>query len=41
MLETSRNKPSPRTESLVGAALQWAERIMAKIDDVFPSSGNG
>ena len=30
------NKPSPRTESLVGAAVQWAEKIMKKIDSVFP-----
>ena len=30
-------KPSPRTESLVGAAVQfqWANRIMQKIDNVF------
>jgi hypothetical protein len=27
--------PSPRTESLVAAAVQWAERIMRKIDNVF------
>jgi hypothetical protein len=25
----------PRTESLVAAAVQWAERIMRKIDNVF------
>ncbi len=30
------HKPSPRTESLVAAAVQWAERIMRKIDNVFP-----
>jgi L-fuconolactonase len=29
------NKPSPRTESVVAAAVQWAERIMRKIDNVF------
>ena len=29
------SKPSPRTESLVGAAVQWAERIMRKIDGVY------
>ena len=29
------SKPSPRTESLVAAAVQWAERIMRKIDNVF------
>ncbi len=28
-------KPSQRTESLVAAAVQWAERIMKKIDNVF------
>jgi hypothetical protein len=26
---------SPRTESMVAAAVQWAERIMKKIDNVF------
>jgi hypothetical protein len=25
-----------RTESLVAAAVQWAEQIMPKIDNVFP-----
>jgi hypothetical protein len=25
-------RPSPRSESLVAAAVQWAERIMRKID---------
>jgi hypothetical protein len=29
------SKPSPRTESMVAAAVQWAERIMKKIDNVF------
>ena len=29
------SKPSPRTESLVGAAVQWAERIMKRIDGVY------
>ena len=29
------SKPSPRTESLVGAAVQWAERIMKEIDGVY------
>ncbi len=29
------SKPSPRTESLVPAAVQWAERIMRKTDNVF------
>ena len=26
------SKPSPRTESLIASALQWAERIMRKVD---------
>jgi hypothetical protein len=25
-------KPRPRTESMIAAAVQWAERIMRKID---------
>ena len=29
------SKPSPRTESLVAAAVQWADRIMRKIDGVY------
>ena len=28
-------KPSPRTEFLVAAAVQWADRIMKKIDGVY------
>jgi hypothetical protein len=28
-------KPNPKTESLVAAAVEWAETIMRKIDDVF------
>jgi len=28
---------SPRTDKMVAAALQWAERIMRKIDSTFPS----
>lgn len=28
-------KATPRTESLIAAAVQWAERIMRKIDNVF------
>jgi hypothetical protein len=28
-------KSSPRTESMVASAVQWAERIMRKIDNVF------
>jgi hypothetical protein len=31
-------KPSPRNQSLVAAAVQWAERIMRKIDGLFPST---
>ncbi len=29
------SKPSPRTESMVAAAVQWADRITRKIDNVF------
>jgi hypothetical protein len=29
------SRPSPRTESLVGSAVQWAERIMRRIDGTF------
>ena len=29
------SKPSPRTESLVSAAVQWAEKIMKNIDGVY------
>jgi hypothetical protein len=29
---------SPRTEAMVAAAVQWADRIMRKVDNV---SGNG
>lgn len=29
------SRPSPRTESLVASAVQWAERIMRKVDNVF------
>jgi hypothetical protein len=29
---------SPRTDKLIAASIQWAERIMQKIDDGF---GNG
>jgi hypothetical protein len=31
------NRGSPRTEAMVAAAVQWAERIMRKIDNVFSS----
>jgi hypothetical protein len=30
------SKPSPMTESLFAAVVQWADRIMRKIDNVFP-----
>jgi hypothetical protein len=30
--------PTPRTESLVASAVQWAERIIRKIDNVFAGS---
>jgi hypothetical protein len=29
-------RESPRTTSMVAAAVQWAERIMKKIDNAFP-----
>ena len=28
---------SPRTDRLIAASVQWAERIMRKIDNVFPN----
>ena len=31
------SRPSPRTESMVAAAVQWAERIMRKVDNVLGS----
>jgi hypothetical protein len=31
------NRSSPRMEAMVAAAVQWAERIMRKIDNVFPA----
>jgi hypothetical protein len=32
---------SPRTDKLIAASIQWAERIMRKIDERFPTySGN-
>ena len=33
-------KPSPRTESLVACAVQWAERIMRKVDSQYERSGS-
>ena len=36
------SRPSPRTESLIASAVQWADRIMTRIDGVFGTSpGNG
>ena len=32
------SKGSPRTESMVAAAVQWAERIMRKVDSLVGSS---
>lgn len=34
------SRPSPRTESLVASAVQWAERIMRKIDGTLANSGD-
>ena len=34
------SKPSPRSKSMVAAAVQWAERIMRKVDNVFSQSGS-
>jgi hypothetical protein len=31
---------SPRTESLIASAVQWADRIMKRIDGVFVESVN-
>jgi hypothetical protein len=33
--DLSDSRPSPRTENLVASAVQWADRIMRKIDNVF------
>jgi hypothetical protein len=30
-------RPSPRTEALIGSAVQLAEKILRKIDKTFPS----
>jgi len=32
------SRPSPRTEALLGSAVQWAERIMRRIDGTFANS---
>jgi hypothetical protein len=29
------SRPSPRTESLIAGAVQWAERIMRRIEGVY------
>ena len=34
------SRPSPRTESLVASAVQWAERIMKRIDGTFANSAD-
>jgi hypothetical protein len=33
--ELFQTRPSPRSESLIASAVQWAERIMRKIDNQF------
>jgi hypothetical protein len=35
------SRPSPRTESLIASAVQWADRIMTRIDGVFADSAHG
>jgi hypothetical protein len=34
------SRPSPRTEALVASAVQWAERIMRRIDGAFANSAD-
>jgi hypothetical protein len=34
------SRPSSRTESLVASAVQWAERIMRRIDGTFANSAD-
>lgn len=34
------SRSSPRTESLVASAVQWAERIMRRIDGAFANSSD-
>jgi hypothetical protein len=34
------SRPSPRTESLVGSAVQWAERIIRRIDGTLANSAD-
>jgi len=33
--DLSETRPTPRTENLVASAVQWAERIMRKVDGKF------
>ena len=36
------SRPSPRTENLVSSTVQWADRIMRRIDGLFGNSpGDG
>jgi len=36
------SRPSPRTENLIASAIQWADRIMKRIDGLFGNSpGDG
>jgi hypothetical protein len=35
------SRPSPRTENLVASAIQWADRIMRRIDGLFGDSSGG
>ena len=36
------SRPSPRTENLISSAVQWADRIMRRIDGLFGNSpGDG
>jgi hypothetical protein len=35
------SRPSPRTESLIASAVQWADRIMTRIDGVLADSAYG
>ena len=34
------SRPSPRTEALVASAVEWAERIMRRIDGTFANSAD-
>ena len=38
--EDLHDRSSPRTEALVGSAVQWAERIMRRIDGTFANSAD-